>query len=157
MKRLSKIFLSIVLIGFISFGATAQDFPTDAEPGKCYMKCRKDVVWKIETETVMVKEASKVLTTSPARYETRTESILAKAAYKKSVNVLANFKKETETILVKEAGKKLIAIPAKYETRTERKLAEEASTKWVKQKDAMCKASNSDECIVWCLVETPAQ
>ena len=36
-------------------------------------------------------------------------------------------------------------------------MVEAASTKWIKQKDAMCQAANSNDCMVWCLVEVPAQ
>ncbi len=33
-----------------------------------------------------------------------------------------------------------------------------ASTKWVKKRaDRNCRSSNPDDCLVWCLVETPAQ
>lgn len=157
MNKLTKIFLTGTAMFLFTAASVAQDFPPNAEPGKCYMKCRKNAVWKTETETVRIKDASKVLTTTPARYETRTETIKVKEAYKKLVTVPATFKTVTETVLIKEAGKKLVPVAAKYETRTETKKVEDASTKWVQQKDEMCKSSNSDDCMVWCLVETPAQ
>lgn len=157
MKHFTKFIQVAFLLTITSSAVMAQGLPKDAVPGKCYMKCRKDAVWKTETETVLIKDASKVLTIVPARYETKTESVLVKAAYKKLVVTPAKFKTVTETVMIKEAGKKMVTVPAKYETKTERILVEDASTGWEKQKDAMCKSSNTNDCMVWCLVEKPAQ
>jgi hypothetical protein len=45
-----------------------------------------------------------------------------------------------------------------YETVTETIETAPASTKWVKKKaDKNCLSANPDDCLVWCLVETPAQ
>ncbi len=156
MRLFNKIAVVLLLVTS-SIAVSAQDLPKDAVPGKCYMKCRKDAVWKTETETLLSKDASKVLKIVPAKFETRTERVLVKEEYKRLVVVPATFKKVTETVLVKEAYKKKIVVPAKYETRTERVLVEEASTEWKKQKDAMCQSANSEDCMVWCLVENPAQ
>lgn len=156
MRLISKVGIVLfLLIG--SFEGFAQDLPKDAVPGKCYMKCRKDAVWKTETERLLSKDASKVLTIVPAKFETKTERVLIKDEYKKLVVIPATFKTVTESVLVKEAYKKKTVVPAKYETKTERVLVEEANTEWKKQKDAMCKSSNTEECMVWCLVENPAQ
>ena len=49
-------------------------------------------------------------------------------------------------------------IPMEYETTTERVEVSPASTKWVKRKaDKNCLSANPDDCLVWCLVEVPAE
>jgi len=49
-------------------------------------------------------------------------------------------------------------IPMEYETTTERVEVSPASTKWVKRKaDRNCLSANPDDCLVWCLVEVPAE
>ncbi|MCB9262632.1 MAG: peptidoglycan-binding protein [Flavobacteriales bacterium] len=152
--------LSLLIAAFaLSFGmANAQNgLPANATPGKCYAKCYIPDQWKTETERVMVKEASTKQVAVPAKFETRTERVLVKEASKKLTVIPAKYETRTERILVKEASKKIQTIPARYETRTERVLVEEATTKWEKQKDAMCRSENTDDCIVWCMVEVPAQ
>ena len=93
----------------------------------------------------------------PDQWKTETEIVLVKKASTKKIAVPAKFETRTERVLVKEASTRLTVIPTKYEKRTERVLVEAATTKWVKQKDAMCRSQNSDDCIVWCLVEVPAR
>ena len=49
-------------------------------------------------------------------------------------------------------------VPMEYETTTERVEVSPASTKWVKRKaDRNCLSANPDDCLVWCLVEVPAE
>lgn len=150
--------ITILLTLFIfAIQVMAQDLPENAVPGKCYAKCYIPEQWKTVTEKVLTQEASKELISQPAKYETRTEKVLVKEASKIIKTVPAKYKTVTEKVLVKEAGTVLKTIPAKFKTRTEKVLIEEATTKWVKQKDAMCRSENSDDCIVWCLKEVPAQ
>jgi len=60
--------------------------------------------------------------------------------------------------LVSEASTRIEKIPAKYETMTEQIETSPASTKWVKKKaDRNCLSANPEDCLVWCLVEVPAQ
>ncbi|MFK7980093.1 MAG: peptidoglycan-binding protein [Saprospiraceae bacterium] len=56
------------------------------------------------------------------------------------------------------ASVELERVPMKYETTTERVEVSPASTKWVKRKaDRNCLSANPDDCLVWCLVEVPAE
>ncbi len=56
------------------------------------------------------------------------------------------------------ASVELERIPMQYETTTERVEVSPASTKWVKRKaDKNCLSANPDDCLVWCLVEVPAE
>ncbi len=55
-------------------------------------------------------------------------------------------------------AKSLVLIPAEYETDSKSKAAANPTTKWVKKRgDANCLSQNPDDCMVWCLVEVPAQ
>jgi hypothetical protein len=154
MKKISLLTAAL----FAVLGVYAQSgLPADAAPGKCYAKCYIPDQWKTETVRVMTKEASTKKIPVAARYETKTERVLVKEASKKITSIPARYETRTERVLIKEASKRMVTTPARYETRTERVLVEEATTKWVKQKDAMCRSANSEDCIVWCLVEVPAQ
>ena len=133
------------------------------------------------TEQVLKKAEATRIVTVPAEYETVTERVMVKPETRRLIAVPAEYETVTEQVVVKEASTRLIAVPAEYETVTEnyvlqpessRMVVREpryetiteqievspASTKWVKRKaDASCLSANPDDCLVWCLVETPAQ
>lgn len=110
------------------------------------------------TEQVLTREASSEIKIIPATYETVTEQVLVKDASTQLKVVPATYETVTEQVLVKEAGTKIERQPAKYENQTEQVLVSPASTKWVKKKaDANCLSADPDDCLVWCLVEIPAQ
>ncbi len=137
--------------------------------------------YKTETEQIVVKEASKRVEATPAVFETVTEQIMVKPASKKLVEVPAEYGMETQQVVAKTAGKRLEIIPAvyetktetmlvkpeserleplqhKYETKSEQKEVAPATTKWVKKRGSeSCLSANPDDCLVWCLVEVPAQ
>ena len=134
-----------------------------------------------ETSQLMVKEASKRIETTPPVFETVTEQILVKPASKKLVEVPAEYEMKTEQVMVKAASKRVEVIPAvygttteqmlvkpeterleplqhRYKTVTEQKEVAPKGTKWVKKRgDQNCLSQNPDDCLVWCLVEVPAQ
>ena len=64
----------------------------------------------------------------------------------------------TEQVLVKEASTKVITRQPKYTTTTETIEISPATTKWTKSKaDKNCLSADPNDCLVWCLVEVPAQ
>lgn len=133
------------------------------------------------TEEVTVKPESKKLIPVPAEYETVTEEIMVKPESKKLIYVPAVFETVTEQILVKEASKRILPVSAEFETVTEEytKVQEAtrievlqpqyetvtetveiapAKTKWIKRKgNENCLSDDPEDCLVWCLVEIPAQ
>ena len=133
------------------------------------------------TEQVLKKAESTRLITVPAKYETVTEQVMIKPETRRLIPVPAEYETVTEQMLVKEASTRLIAVPAEYETVTEEYVKEPessrvvvrepryetqteqietapSSTKWVKRKaDRNCLSADPNDCLVWCLVETPAQ
>lgn len=60
--------------------------------------------------------------------------------------------------LVKEGSVRLEKIPVTYETVSERIQVAPATTKWVKrQADRNCLSADPEDCLVWCLIEVPAE
>ena len=96
MKKTSLIFGAFIMVSSL---ASAQDYPTNAEPGKCYAKCA-----------------------IPDKYETVTEQVLVRPASTKSVQVPATFQTVSEQVLVKQAGSRITVSPATYTTQEEQVL-----------------------------------
>lgn len=60
--------------------------------------------------------------------------------------------------LIKAASVRIDRIPMQYESVTERVETKPANTKWVKRKaDKNCLSADPNDCLVWCLVEVPAE
>ncbi|NJN77311.1 MAG: peptidoglycan-binding protein [Saprospiraceae bacterium] len=181
MKRFNILFAVAFLFFAVAAVAQPQDTPANAEPGKCYAKCMIPDEYETVTERIKVKDASTRVETIPAEYETVTEQALDKAAGTRIEVVPAEFEEAEERIMTKAAsvrietipaeyetvseqalkkaaGTRLIPVPAEYATETERKEIAPATTKWVKRRaDKNCLSANPDDCLVWCLVEVPAQ
>ncbi len=110
------------------------------------------------SEQVLSKEGYTVLTVVPATYETVTEQVLVKESYSTLSTSAAVYETITEQKLSQEAGTRIESRPAQYETVSERIQTAAASTKWVKKKaDRNCLSADPNDCLVWCLVEVPAQ
>jgi hypothetical protein len=63
-----------------------------------------------------------------------------------------------EPYIIEPAYTKIEVLQPRFEIVTERIETKPASTKWVKkQADASCLSANPDDCLVWCLVELPAE
>ncbi len=115
-------------------------------------------VYETVTEQVLSKEGYTVLKVIPAEYETVTEQVLVKAAYSTISTSPAVYETVTEQKLAQEAGTRIERVPAEFETVTETIQTAAASTKWVKKKaDRNCLSADPNDCLVWCLVEIPAQ
>ena len=91
MKKLSLYACLLLLIS--TTVVTAQNLPTNPDPGKCYVKCITKDVFDTVTETVQVQPAYQTLSVVPATYKT-----------------------VEERVLVKEATKRYSFVPAVYET-----------------------------------------
>lgn len=109
------------------------------------------------SERVMVKAESRRLIPVPAEYETVTEQILVAAESKRLISVPATYETVSEQYLVEEPSSRIETAAPIYETQTEQIEVSPASTKWVKRKaDKNCLSADPNDCLVWCLVETPA-
>jgi len=126
--------------------------------GNCVRYFPVPAVYETVTEQVLVKEASTRLEVTPAQYETVTEQIVAKPASFRTETIPAAYESMTEQVLVKEASTRIDRKPARYTTQSEQIETAPASTKWIKKKaNRNCLAADPNDCLVWCLVEVPAQ
>jgi hypothetical protein len=57
------------------------DFPSDAVIGKCYKKCIESERYETISENVLVKEAYKKIVVEPAVYDTVYQEILEEEGY----------------------------------------------------------------------------
>ena len=153
----------IVLLAICLSGAAVgqtldqEEFPPNAEPGKCYAKCVIPAEYETYTEQVLSKEASTRLEVVPAAFETTTEQVLVQEASIRFEVIPAVYETVTEQVLVKPASSRLEVVPATYETVTETHVVSPATTRWEKREgDVACLSANPEDCRVWCLVDVPA-
>jgi hypothetical protein len=92
----------------------------------------------------------------PAKYEPKTEQVLAKQATERVEVVPAQYQWVEEKVLVREASQKLEEVPAQYEWVEEKVLVKEAHTVWKKGRGPIEKVDNATGEIM-CLVEVPAE
>jgi len=62
-----------------SFTASAQDYPPNAEPGKCYAKCIIPDEFENITEEILTKQATQRIEIVPAKFTEIEEKIEVKA------------------------------------------------------------------------------
>ncbi len=75
----------------------------NAQPGECYAKVHSPAKYETRTEQVLAKEASETLTVIPAQYGTTDQKVLVKEASSKLSIVPGTFKKINEKVLVRDA------------------------------------------------------
>ncbi len=90
----------LLLASFFSMALSAQNLPTDAEPGDCFIRCPIEEI--SEKAKVVVTPAYYEYKVVPATYKTVEERIMVKEASKKFEYVPAVYEDVTETILVEE-------------------------------------------------------
>ena len=127
-------------------------YPPNAQPGKCYTKVLIPAKYELKTEKVLAKDAGEKIQVIPAKYKMVKKKVLVKEAGEKIVAIPATYKTVTEKVLVKEPSERLVKIPAKYKTVTEKILVKEATTAWKKG----CNGGVG-KCDTLCLVNIPAQ
>lgn len=103
------------------------------EPGSCFVEYFKEAQYKTESQQVMTKEATEVITVIPAEFET-----------------------VEERVIIKEASSEVVDVPAIYRTQTESVLVEPARSVWKDDCDVVEQVDNATG-EVMCLVELPAR
>ncbi|WP_124980546.1 OmpA family protein [Nonlabens xiamenensis] len=155
---MKKIILSLIALAATGF-ATAQDLPSNPEPGKCYVRCTTPDVYENEEVTLEATPAYKKLQVVPAKYETVTERVLVKEASKKLRVIPATYKTETRTYIKKQAGSTISITPATFGKSTETVEVKPAYAQWEMSSvpPAECTSSNPDDCRYWCYKGYPAE
>lgn len=136
-------------------------FPPNPKTGECYARVMIPAKYETRTERILASEASDRIEIIPARYETVEETVLVREASTKLEIVPAVYGEVQERVLVKPASKKIVEVPAVYEKVTERVLDKPAHTTWKKgpaatQTANVLSQSVTDTGEVMCLVEIPA-
>lgn len=131
-------------------------FPPNAKPGECYARVLIPARYETKTEDVLAKEESSRLEILPAKFAWGTEKVLVKEVSTKVIEVPATYKWEIEKILVKPTSSKLVKVPAKYKWTEEKLLVKPAHTVWKKGSGLIEKLDNSTGELM-CLVEVPAE
>ncbi len=138
---MKKNLLSCMLF-ILGASLTAQDLPSNPEPGKCYVRCKTPDVWKNETVSIQVAPAYKKISTNPAQYKSETFTVTGKepgqtlrvvpavfknenfqvtteeASYGLQVISPSKRKSENQTIVTEEDSYRLVIIPAVYENKS---------------------------------------
>ena len=115
-------------------------------------------VYETITDKVLIRPESKRFIPVPAVYETVSDRVIAKAASQRFVPIPATYNTVSEQIEIEPATTRLESIPPTFETKEEKVLVRPKHTKWVEKKsEGTCLSADPKDCIVWCLVEIPAE
>lgn len=92
------------------------------------------------------------------RYETVTERVVVKPATTRTVIIPAQYKTTKEIVLIKDDYVDISVKPMESEIITDSIEVRAASAKWTKKrKDRDCLSANPDDCLIWALIEVPAE
>ena len=107
--RLSTFFLLLAFLAITSL--SAQNYPTNPEPGACYVRCTIEEI--SEKEKVVVTPSYMNYKIVPAVYKTVEEQVLVKEASKRFEYVPAVYREVVDTILIEEPISKISVTPVK--------------------------------------------
>ncbi len=154
---MKKNYLSALMLLIFALSLNAQELPTNAEPGKCYVKCITADEFKTVTETVVVSPEYKKLVTYPATYKTVTERVLVKEASKRLVYVPAVYERVQVPYVAKAASTNLQVVPATFGQDTKTFEVYPKVSRWEYTELDNCPSANKEDCMVACFVEHPAK
>ncbi len=152
--------------------AQSQNFPDNAEIGKCYALCYSPDQYIVQKEQVLIKESVKKIEIIPAKYKTVTEQVLISpeakivelipaqyatvsekmSSTKPSVEYIqspAVFDTIVERILVRSAHKEYRVIEPKFEYVSDEIQVKPQGDKWIPIKDNNCTMDDPEACTVW--------
>ena len=153
-----KSVLLLIAVICVSFVANAQDFPPNAEPGKCYIKCMTVDEWEEKEVKILVRPAYKVLEVVPAEYKDEEITVVIKPASKRYEYVPAVFRDVTEKVRVEDSYNKIFIKEAEFGTDEEVVTYQPEYNRYEWQA-AMenCPSDDPRDCMVMCYVKYPEQ
>jgi len=98
---MKKLLLITFLTLFSTTLITAQNLPTNPNPGKCYVKCITKDVFDTVTESIQVQPSYQTLSVVPATYKTVEERVLEIKKIPKTRVDLINLKRIIINLLLK--------------------------------------------------------
>lgn len=164
----------ILLFSIISLSVAAQpqNFPEDAEVGKCYALCYTPDQYVVQKDQVLIKESVKKIEVIPAKYKTVTEQVLISPEAKIIEIIPAQYTTVSEKLSATKPSVEFIQSPAVFDTIVEKILVRPAhleyrviepqfeyvsdeiqvkpqGDKWVPLKDKNCTMDDPEVCTVW--------
>lgn len=130
------------------------DYPTDAQPGECYVRCNPEPKWEKTPVTVEKTPAYNELKTKSPEYTTVEEKIVIKPASKRFEFKQAQFKKVLDTIVVVEPFTEFTVETVQFVEDTTQVEVQPAYNSWEwKPYIENCKSTDPRACQVLCLVK----
>ena len=130
--------------------------PPNAKPGHCYARVLIPARYESGTERVLARAASEKIEVVPARYEYAQERVMVQEASSRLEVIPATYKTVTERIMTEPEKTVLKEVPAEFETTTEKILVKPAYTTWKKGRGPI-ERMNASTGEIMCLVEVPAE
>ena len=115
MKKANNLLCAALLVAAVSQVSWAQDYPPNAEPGKCYAKCMIPDQYENLTEEVLTKQATQRIEIVPAQFQEAEEQVEVKGATSRLEVVPAVYETVEERIEVKPASYRLEPVAPEYE------------------------------------------
>lgn len=151
-----KLFLLLCLVA--GYGvSTAQDLPSNPEPGKCYVKCIRKDTFKEVTESYQASPSYTKISVIPATYKTVTERVLVKEASKKYKYIPAVYETVEVSYVKKAPSSQLSVVPATFGTSSKTYEVSPKTSGWEYKVLEDCPSVDKDDCVAACFVEYPAQ
>ncbi len=131
-------------------------FPPNAQAGECFARVLVPAKYETKTEQVLKRAASDRVEIIPAKYEWVEEQVLIREASERIEVIPATYDYVEEQMLVKPASSRLVEVPAEYGWEEEKILVKPAHQVWKKGRGPIERLDNTTGEIL-CLVEVPAQ
>ena len=131
------------------------ELPDNARAGECFAKVIIPARFETRSEKVLARAASERTEIIPARYEWVDEEVLVQAESIQVEIIPETYKWVEEQKLMRAATTRINIIPARYETVSEQVIDKPAQTVWKKGRGAIERIDNGTGEIM-CLVEEPA-
>ncbi|MDO6803265.1 OmpA family protein [Wenyingzhuangia sp. 1_MG-2023] len=153
---MKKILFSFLLLCW--FVSTGQNFPTNPDPTKCYIKVTSQDLYEYKNVEIVKKPEHKVLSVVPAQYETITKRVLVKPAYTKYVIVPEVWGKESFSFSDRDPASVIEVKPAIFETKTDTIETSPSFSRWeVGGRKPNCFEPDPDACKFWKYKVYPAK
>jgi outer membrane protein OmpA-like peptidoglycan-associated protein len=152
-KLLSITFLMLFSATFI----TAQNLPSNPDPGKCYVKCITKDIFETVTETIQVQPSYQKLSVIPVTYKTVEERVIVKESSKRLVVIPAVYETVDVAYDTDGVASDLTIVPAQFGTKTQSFEVYPKTSGWEYKPLEDCQSVNKEDCMYLCYVERPAQ
>lgn len=129
--------------------------PPNPKAGECYARVLTPAKYETKTETIQTVAPSQRIETTKARYVHDNRRVVATEESTRLEIVPATFKTVTETVVVQEASTRLVKTPATFKTVTEKVLVSPEREEWKRGRGPIQKIDTITGEIM-CLVKIPA-